>query len=170
MENMEFSVALSSIWQLVSRTNKYIDETQPWVLAKDENDRDKLASVMAHLAEMLRQMGIMLMPFLTATPSKIFTQLGLTDEAYQSWDSLSTIGCIPASTKVVKGQPIFPRLEVEVEVEYIKEQMKGSAPKVEEKKEEEPKAEEITIDDFFKVELRVAEVIEAEPVKKQTNC
>ena len=166
MENMEFSVALSSIWQLVSRTNKYIDETQPWVLAKDENDRDKLASVMAHLAEMLRQMGIMLMPFLTATPSKIFTQLGLTDEAYQSWDSLSTIGCIPASTKVVKGQPIFPRLEVEVEVEYIKEQMKGSAPKIEEKKEEEPKAEEITIDDFFKVELRVAEVIEAEPVKK----
>ncbi|PED07137.1 methionine--tRNA ligase [Bacillus pseudomycoides] len=166
MENMEFSVALSSIWQLVSRTNKYIDETQPWVLAKDENDRDKLASVMAHLAEMLRQMGIMLMPFLTATPSKIFTQLGLTDEAYQSWDSLSTIGCIPASTKVIKGQPIFPRLEVEVEVEYIKEQMKGSAPEVEEKKEEEPKAEEITIDDFFKVELRVAEVIEAEPVKK----
>lgn len=166
MENMEFSVALSSIWQLVSRTNKYIDETQPWVLAKDENDRDKLASVMAHLAEMLRQMGIMLMPFLTATPSKIFTQLGLTDEAYQSWDSLSTIGCVPASTKVVKGQPIFPRLEVEAEVEYIKEQMKGSAPKVEEKKEEEPKAEEITIDDFFKVELRVAEVIEAEPVKK----
>ncbi|WP_420792380.1 methionine--tRNA ligase [Bacillus cereus] len=166
MENMEFSVALSSIWQLVSRTNKYIDETQPWVLAKDENDRDKLASVMAHLAEMLRQTGIMLMPFLTATPSKIFAQLGLTDEAYQSWNSLSTIGCIPAGTKVVKGQPIFPRLEVEVEVEYIKEQMKGSAPKVEEKKEEEPKAEEITIDDFFKVELRVAEVIEAEPVKK----
>ncbi|SDZ37279.1 methionyl-tRNA synthetase [Bacillus sp. 166amftsu] len=166
MENMEFSVALSSIWQLVSRTNKYIDETQPWVLAKDENDRDKLASAMAHLAEMLRQMGIMLMPFLTATPSKIFTQLGITDEAYQSWNSLSTIGCIPAGTKVVKGQPIFPRLEVEVEVEYIKEQMKGSAPKVEEKKEEEPKAEEITIDDFFKVELRVAEVIEAEPVKK----
>ncbi|MEY8351086.1 methionine--tRNA ligase [Bacillus cereus] len=166
MENMEFSVALSSIWQLVSRTNKYIDETQPWVLAKDENDRDKLASAMAHLAEMLRQTGIMLMPFLTATPSKIFTQLGLTDEAYHSWDSLSTIGCIPAGTKVVKGQPIFPRLEVEVEVEYIKEQMQGSAPKVEEKKEEEPKAEEITIDDFFKVELRVAEVIEAEPIKK----
>ncbi|WP_242145694.1 MULTISPECIES: methionine--tRNA ligase [unclassified Bacillus cereus group] len=165
MENMEFSVALSSIWQLISRTNKYIDETQPWVLAKDEKDREKLASVMAHLAEMLRQTGIMLMPFLTATPGKIFEQLGITDEAYQSWESLSTIGCIPTGTKVVKGQPIFPRLEVEVEVAYIKEQMKGSAPKVEEKKEE-PKAEEITIDDFFKVELRVAEVIEAEPVKK----
>ncbi|KEK22080.1 methionine--tRNA ligase [Bacillus gaemokensis] len=166
MENMEFSVALSSIWKLVSRTNKYIDETQPWVLAKDENDRNKLAAVMAHLAEMLRQTGIMLMPFLTATPGKIFVQLGITEEAYQSWNSLSTIGCIPAGTAVVKGQPIFPRLEVEVEVEYIKEQMKNSTPKVEEKKEEEPKAEEITIDDFFKVELRVAEVIDAEPVKK----
>ncbi|ABS20408.1 MULTISPECIES: methionine--tRNA ligase [Bacillus cereus group] len=165
MENMEFSVALSSIWQFISRTNKYIDETQPWVLAKDEKDREKLASVMAHLAEMLRQTSIMLMPFLTTTSGKIFEQLGITDEAYQSWESLSTIGCIPTGTKVVKGQPIFPRLEVEVEVAYIKEQMKGSAPKVEEKKEE-PKAEEITIDDFFKVELRVAEVIEAEPVKK----
>ncbi|AWC31082.1 methionine--tRNA ligase [Bacillus cytotoxicus] len=165
MENMEFSVALSSIWQFISRTNKYIDETQPWVLAKDEKDREKLASVMAHLAEMLRQTSIMLMPFLTTTSGKIFEQLGITDEAYQSWESLSTIGCIPTGTKVVKGQPIFPRLEVEVEVAYIKEQMKGSAPKVEEKKEE-PKAEEIMIDDFFKVELRVAEVIEAEPVKK----
>ncbi|WP_240523762.1 methionine--tRNA ligase [Bacillus cereus] len=166
MENMEFSVALGSIWQLVSRTNKYIDETQPWVLAKDENDREKLASVMAHLAEVLRQTGIMLMPFLTVAPSKMFAQLGLTDEAHKSWESLSTIGCIPAGTKVEKGNPIFPRLEMEVEVEYIKEQMKSSAPKVEEKKEEEPKAEEITIDDFFKVELRVAEVLSAEPVKK----
>ncbi|TXR99443.1 methionine--tRNA ligase [Bacillus sp. SH7-1] len=166
MENMEFSVALSSIWQLVSRTNKYIDETQPWVLAKDENDREKLASVMAHLAEVLRQTGIMLMPFLTVAPSKMFAQLGLNDEAHKSWESLSTIGCIPAGTKVEKGNPIFPRLEMEVEVEYIKEQMKSSAPKVEEKKEEEPKAEEITIDDFFKVELRVAEVLSAEPVKK----
>ncbi|MGR5995780.1 methionine--tRNA ligase [Bacillus cereus] len=166
MENMEFSVALGSIWQLVSRTNKYIDETQPWVLAKDENDREKLASVMAHLAEVLRQTGIMLMPFLTVAPSKMFAQLGLTDEAHKSWESLSTIGRIPAGTKVEKGNPIFPRLEMEVEVEYIKEQMKSSAPKVEEKKEEEPKAEEITIDDFFKVELRVAEVLSAEPVKK----
>lgn len=166
MENMEFSVALGSIWQLVSRTNKYIDETQPWVLAKDENDCEKLASVMAHLAEVLRQTGIMLMPFLTVAPSKMFAQLGLTDEAHKSWESLSTIGCIPAGTKVEKGNPIFPRLEMEVEVEYIKEQMKSSAPKVEEKKEEGPKAEEITIDDFFKVELRVAEVLSAEPVKK----
>ncbi|WP_429752870.1 MULTISPECIES: methionine--tRNA ligase [unclassified Bacillus (in: firmicutes)] len=166
MENMEFSVALSTIWQFVSRTNKYIDETQPWVLAKDESDREKLASVMAHLAEALRQTAIMLMPFLTETPGKIFEQIGIADEEYKTWNSLSAIGCIPTGTKVAKGQPVFPRLEVEVEVEYIKEQMKGSAPKVEEKKEAEPEAEEITIDDFFKVDLRVAEVVDAEPVKK----
>ncbi|MEH6890973.1 methionine--tRNA ligase [Bacillus sp. JJ864] len=166
MENMEFSVALSTIWQLVSRTNKYIDETQPWVLAKDESNREKLASVMAHLAEVLRQTAILLMPFLTETPGKIFEQIGITDEEYKTWNSLSTIGCIPAGTKVVKGQPVFPRLEVEVEVEYIKERMKGSAPKVEEKKEAAPEVEEITIDDFFKVDLRVAEVLDAEPVKK----
>lgn len=166
MENMEFSVALSTIWQLISRTNKYIDETQPWVLAKDENDREKLASVMAHLAEVLRQTAIMLKPFLTETPDKMFEQLGVIAEEYKTWDSLSTIGCIPVGTKVAKGQPLFPRLEVEVEVEYIKEKMKGSTPKVEEKREEESVAEEITIDDFFKVELRVAEVLAAEPVKK----
>ncbi|SFJ69954.1 MULTISPECIES: methionine--tRNA ligase [unclassified Bacillus (in: firmicutes)] len=166
MENMEFSVALSTIWQLVSRTNKYIDETQPWVLAKDESDCEKLASVMAHLAETLRQIAILLMPFLTETPGKIFEQIGITDEEYKTWNSLSTIGCIPVGTKVVKGQPVFPRLEVEVEVEYIKEQMKGSAPKVEEKKEAAPEVEEISIDDFFKVDLRVAEVLDAEPVKK----
>ncbi|MFI8709981.1 methionine--tRNA ligase [Bacillus sp. NPDC077411] len=166
MENMEFSVALSTIWQLVSRTNKYIDETQPWVLAKDESDCEKLASVMAHLAETLRQIAILLMPFLTETPGKIFEQIGITDEEYKTWNSLSTIGCIPVGTKVVKGQPVFPRLEVEVEVEYIKEQMKGSAPKVEGKKEAAPEVEEISIDDFFKVDLRVAEVLDAEPVKK----
>ncbi|HDX9579631.1 TPA: methionine--tRNA ligase [Bacillus pseudomycoides] len=166
MENMEFSVALSTIWQLVSRTNKYIDETQPWVLAKDESDREKLGSVMAHLAETLRQTAILLMPFLTETPGKIFEQLGITNEEYKTWNSLSTIGCIPVGTKVVKGQPVFPRLEVEVEVEYIKEQMKGSAPKIEEKKEAEPEVEEILIDDFFKVDLRVAEVLDAEPIKK----
>ncbi|PEA53693.1 methionine--tRNA ligase [Bacillus pseudomycoides] len=166
MENMEFSVALSTIWQLVSRTNKYIDETQPWVLAKDESNCEKLASVMAHLAEVLRQTAILLMPFLTETPGKIFEQIGITDEEYKTWNSLSAIGCIPAGTKVVKGQPVFPRLEVEVEVEYIKEQMKGSAPKVEEKKEAAPEVEEIIIDDFFKVDLRVAEVLDAEPVKK----
>lgn len=167
MERMEFSIALSSLWQFVSRTNKYIDETQPWVLAKNEEDREKLASVMVHLAESLRAIAVLLKPFLTETPVKIFSQLGIEDQDLQNWDSLTLFGQING-TKVNKQAPIFPRLEVEEEVAYIKEQMKGSAP-VEEKKEEIAAPEtmkEITIDDFMKVDLRVAEVIHAEPVKK----
>ncbi|MGM9923334.1 MAG: methionine--tRNA ligase [Bacillus sp. (in: firmicutes)] len=171
MEAMEFSVALSSIWQLVSRTNKFIDETAPWVLAKEEK-QEELASVMAHLVESLRRTAILLKPFLTKTPGKIFDQLNIQDEALQSWESLAQFGVTPEGTTVSKGEPIFPRLEVEQEVAYIKEKMQGSsAPKEEiqeEKKQEQPveQAEEITIDDFMKVELRVAEVIQAEPVKK----
>lgn len=171
MENMEFSVALSVIWQLVSRTNKYIDETQPWVLAKDHAKREELESVMVHLAETLRRTAILLKPFLTQTPEKIFNQLTIIDETLKSWDSLEKFGLIPAQTKVEKGDPIFPRLEMQEEIEFIKEQMQGSAPQSEDKKEE-PKVEdisevdEITIDDFMKVELRVAQVLEVEPVKK----
>jgi methionyl-tRNA synthetase len=166
MDKMEFSIALSSLWQFISRTNKYIDETQPWVLAKEEANRDKLASVMVHLAESLRITAILLKPFLTETPNKILNQLGIENEDLQTWDSVTSFGQIN-STQVNKQAPIFPRLEVEEEVQYIKEQMKGSAPLVEEKKEESPTLEdEITIDDFMKVDLRVAEVIHAEPVKK----
>jgi len=167
MEKMEFSVALSNIWQLVSRTNKFIDETQPWVLAKEEK-QDELASVMAHLAETLRRIAILLQPFLTQTPVKIFEQLNIQAEELRSWEGLAQFRAIPAGTKVQKGEPIFPRLELDKEIEYIKEKMQGSAPVKEEPKVEAPveKAEEIAIDDFMKVELRVAEVIAAEPVKK----
>lgn len=163
MEKMEFSVALTSIWQLISRTNKYIDETQPWVLAKDEDNKAALGSVMAHLAESLRQTAVLLQPFLTRTPKRIFEQLNVLAEGLTNWDSLQTFGAIPAGIKVQKGEPIFPRLEVADEVAFIKEKMAGDAPVVEEKPELEP---EITIDDFMKVELRVAEVLHAEPVKK----
>ncbi|TCN17684.1 methionine--tRNA ligase [Mesobacillus foraminis] len=164
MENMEFSVALTAIWQLVSRTNKYIDETQPWVLAKDEENKEQLGQVMAHLAESLRQTAILLQPFLTRTPGKIFEQLNINHPSLISWESLEQFGLIPEGTKVQKGEPIFPRLEMEEEIAFIKDKMQGTpAPVQEEKPELQP---EITIDDFMKVELRVAEVIHAEPVKK----
>ncbi|WP_148631345.1 methionine--tRNA ligase [Bacillus sp. E214] len=171
MDDMQFSVALSTIWQLVSRTNKYIDETQPWSLAKDEAKVDELASVMVHLAESLRRVAIMLKPFLTVTPEKIFEQLDCQDPLLQSWDSLKEFGLISENSTVKKGQPIFPRLDMEEEVTYIKEAMQSTAPAApvqEAKKEiEQPtEVEEITIDDFKKVELRVAQVIKAEPVPK----
>jgi methionyl-tRNA synthetase len=171
MEKMEFSVALTSIWQLVSRSNKYIDETQPWTLAKSEERKDELASVMVHLAESLRRTAILLQPFLTVTPNGIFQQLGVNDEELKSWESLDTFGVIPNGTKVSKGNPLFPRLEIAEEVEFIRAKMGGSAPIVEEKQEvnqeEKPdEMDEIAIDDFMKIDLRVAEVIQAEPIKK----
>ncbi|MGM7703751.1 methionine--tRNA ligase [Pseudalkalibacillus sp. Hm43] len=174
MDHMEFSVALSSIWQLVSRTNKYIDETQPWILAKNEDQRDQLASVMSHLAESLRYVSVMIQPFMTKAPYKIWEQLGIQDDAHlTSWESLKEFGQIPGGTKVQKGQPIFPRLENEDEITYIKTSMRGSEPKEEEtssdqsnqQKEEAPN-NEISFDEFSKVELKVAEIVEADKVKK----
>ncbi|MEG7284408.1 methionine--tRNA ligase [Bacillus sp. 0909A] len=169
MEKMEFSVALSTLWQLISRTNKYIDETAPWVLAKDPEKEKELQSVMYHLAESLRISAVLLQPFLTKTPVKMFEQLGITDDALKAWDSITAFGQLK-DTKVQKGEPLFPRLEAEEEIAYIKGKMQGSAQAKEEKKEEEPQEvehlPEITIDQFMNVELRVAEVIEAEPVKK----
>ena len=169
LENMQFSVALSTLWQFISRTNKYIDENEPWVLAKDDAKKERLGNVMAHLVESLRQIAIMLQPFLTSTPQKIFSQLGLEKEEQQKWESLHTIDGIPAGTIVQKGKPIFPRLDNEVEVQAIKDMMAPPAPKKEETKEE-PKeqeiAPEVTIDDFLKLDFRVGEVIEAEQVKK----
>lgn len=168
MENMEFSVALSTLWQLISRTNKYIDETAPWVLAKDPEKQKELRSVMYHLAESLRISAVLLQPFLTQTPEKMFAQLGIEDQSLKAWDSIQTFGQLK-NAKVKKGEPLFPRLEAEEEVAYIKQKMQGTAPVKEEKTEEPQEAErlpEITFDQFMDTELRVAEILSAEPVKK----
>jgi len=174
MEKMQFSVVLADLWTLVSRTNKYIDETQPWVLAKEESDKPKLGAVMRNLAESLHQIAVMLQPFMTTTPKRMIDQLGL-DDKFLAWDTIATFGnTIPANIKVVeKGIPIFPRLENEVEITYIREEMRGSVKtpqdeeiKKVEKTEENPEIPEITIDDFMKVDLRVATVTACETVPK----
>ena len=173
MEKMQFSVALADIWTLVSRTNKYIDETEPWVLAKDEALKPKLGTVMYNLAENLRRVAVMIQPFMTKSPKEILRQLGLSEELL-AWDTLTATNVIPTGTTVIsKGEPIFPRLDNEVEVAYIREQMRGSVKTVqEEPKKEEAVAEdieheeEITIDDFMKVELRVGTVLATEKMKK----
>lgn len=168
MDRMQFSMVLSDVWSLISRSNKYIDETQPWVLAKSEDDKAKLGSVMWHLAESLRQTAVLLQPFLTNAPKQIAEQLGLSADSL-SWDSLLDSSTIEVGTKVVeKGVPIFPRLEVEPEVAYIQEQMRGpvSAETEIPKVEEVPDVPEITIDDFLKVDLRVATVLACEAIPK----
>jgi methionyl-tRNA synthetase len=174
MEKMEFSVALSSIWQLIGRANKYIDETLPWNIAKEEDRKAELGSVMYHLAESLRITSILIQPFLTQAPNKIWQQLGIQPGELTTWDSAANFGTLPAGTQLHKGDPIFPRLDPEVEVAYIADAMRGGVTtKAEELKttnqavndESIKQAEEISIDDFFKVELRVAQVIAAEPLK-----
>lgn len=170
MEKMQFSVVLSELWSLVSRTNKYVDETSPWVLAKEEADKNKLAAVMNNLAESLRHIAVMIQPFMTNAPKQIIEQLGL-DEKLLEWDTIETFGnVIPKNIKVAeKGTPIFPRLDTEVEVAYIREQMQSSV-KTSQQEEtttvDAPDTEEITIDDFMKVDLRVATVLACEPVAK----
>jgi len=166
MEKMEFSVALTAIWQFVSRTNKYIDETQPWSLAKDESNRGQLASVMNHLAESLRSISILLQPFLTHAPEQIWQQLGLKQGEATAWDSIGKYNVIAELTRVAKAAPIFPRLDLEQEVAYIAESMSGGKKP---QAQEEPPTDlkpEIGIDDFSKVELRVAQVISVEPIPK----
>ncbi|GGF86879.1 methionine--tRNA ligase [Paenibacillus abyssi] len=186
MEKMEFSVALSAIWQLVSRTNKYIDETQPWVLAKDEARKSELGSAMYHLAESLRIVSILLQPFLTHAPRSIWEQLGIQEGTLTSWDSMKTFGQLPGGIRVSKGAPIFPRLETADEVAFIASTMSGGTTAAEPQQaagatpasevsaaagaagpdDESERLPEITIDEFAKVELRVAQVLFAEPVKK----
>lgn len=171
MDKMQFSVVLAELWSFVSRTNKYIDETEPWVLAKNDENHGKLGQVMYNLAESLRHIAVMLQPFMTQTPKRIMEQLGL-DEKLLAWETIEEFGnVIPENTKVVeKGVPIFPRLDAEVEIEYIREQMRASVktPQEEETKKpiEAPEVPEITIEDFLKLDLRVGTVTACEPVPK----
>lgn len=177
MEKMEFSNALAAVWALIGRTNKYIDETQPWVLAKDEGNRAALGSVMYVLAECQRIVSVLLQPFMTRTPQLMWSSLGVdSDAALTAWDSVHAFGLLPTGTVVRKAEPMFPRLDTAAEVAFIADAMRGSAPAAQEAvaasaKQDAAKApalapkEEIGIDDFAKVELRVAQVLSAEPVK-----
>lgn len=167
MEQLQFSVALASIWELVRFGNRYIEVIQPWNLAKDEGKRHILGSMLYHLLEELRIISILLQPFLTQAPAKMQAQLGIDDSSLTSWESAKTFGAIKPGTQTKKGQPIFPRLDVKKEVEAIYK-MIGSTQQKEGKNKTEQNEKEglISIDEFFKVELHVAEVIEAEPVKK----
>lgn len=164
MEAVDYPRALESVWNIISRTNKYIDETAPWILAKEEGDRDKLAAVMAHLAAGLRVVAHLIQPFMMTTSDAIMAQLGM--EKVSSLEGLN-FAALPTGLKVVeKGTPIFPRLDMEEEISYIKDQMGGHmALSQEEEKEWNPADVElknektaIKFEAFDAVEIRVAEV------------
>ncbi len=155
MNEMQFSVALDEIWKVIRRANKYVDETMPWKLAKDENSKEELNSVLYDLAETLRIVTVMISPLLHHTAGRIFAQLN-TPEELKKYESAMKFGLTPENIKIEKGEILFPRLDVEKEAIIMSEMF---APK-EEIKEIEFK-EEITIDDFDKLDLRVGKVIEA---------
>ena len=177
MDALQLNVALEDIWAVISRANKYIDENEPWVLAKDPAKSDRLGTVLYNLAEMLRYTGVLLKPFMTHVPEKMFEQLGADDESLTNWESIQTFGKLPSGNKVHKGEALFPRIDIKKELEELEEikaaNMKAAAEKAnaESKKEEEIKEDvpvkpEITIEDFDKIDLRVGEIIEA---KKAEN-
>ncbi|HDF5215638.1 TPA: methionine--tRNA ligase [Staphylococcus aureus] len=165
MESLQFSVALSTVWKFISRTNKYIDETTPWVLAKDDSQKDMLGNVMAHLVENIRYAAVLLRSFLTHAPKEIFEQLNINNPQFMEFSSLEQYGVLTESIMVTgQPKPIFPRLDSEAEIAYIKESMQP--PATEEEKEEIPSKPQIDIKDFDKVEIKAATIIDAEHVKK----
>ena len=122
--NYEIANSIQEIWNLVARTNKYIDETAPWVLAKEEQ-KEKLASCIYHLVENLRKIAILIRPFMELTSDNILRQLGIEDERLRTWESLKDYQEINNVKVIEKGEPIFMRLNTEEEVEYIKDLMKN---------------------------------------------
>lgn len=177
LDKLQFSTALTEIWKAISRTNKYIDETMPWVLAKDEANTPRLARVMYNLAESLRIIAILIEPFMPETPSKIFTQLGIEDKGVVEWYKAKEWGLYPSGAKIQKGDVIFPRIDLKKELEEIEKMSEAAKPQESAKPQKEAAAQTaevkdetnanlITIDDFSKVDLRVAKVLEAEKVEK----
>lgn len=176
MDHMELNQAIKDVWNLIGRANKYIDETAPWILAKDPAQAERLQAVMYNLAEALRIVAILIAPFVPVTAPKIYEQLGLgKPESFFMADAV--LGKLATGTKVQKGEPLFPRIEVTEAGETViaatkktaAKAIKAEAPKAEAKKEAKPAAAaagEITIDDFAKIDLRVATVIAAERVPK----
>ncbi len=168
MDKMMFSDALIELWNLIRRTNKYIDETQPWILIKEEAKHAMLANALYHVAESIRIISVLLQPFMPNTPTLIWKQLGIKEG---TWESAKEWGKLPKTLSVQKGNVIFPRIDMKKELEELESAIKASQAtsianqgKKEEKEEKEEK--EISIDDFFKVQLKVGEIIASEKVKK----
>lgn len=175
MEAYAFQDGLIEVFKLISRANKYIDETAPWVLAKDEANKPRLARVMYNLLESIRIAGVLLTPFMPESAEKIRVQIGAAADIY-TWDTVGAFGALPADTAVCKGPALFPRIDMNKEMEFlekrqakqIKEAEKAAkkAEKAAKKAEEKPEGVAIGIEDFAKVSLKTAKVIACEPVKK----
>ena len=169
MESYAFQNALMEIFKIISRSNKYIDETAPWVLGKDPAKKDRLATVLYNLLEGIRVCAVLLTPFMPDTVVKIFDQIGASEEA-RGYETAAEFGVLPANVTVHRGETLFPRIDAKKELAELEAEEKAAkTPAAEEKKEEKEEIvlePEIGIEDFGKVELRVAKILSCEKVPK----
>ena len=164
VENTQLNLALEEIFKLVSRANKYIDETTPWILGKDESKKARLATVLYNLLESIRIASTLLSAFMPGTMPKVFEQIGAVDCA--TYENADKFGVLPLDVTVKRGEALFPRIDVEKEIEELNAIIKNNEPKPEPAFELPEHKAEIAFDDFEKVELRVAKVLACEKVKK----
>ena len=168
IDKTQINNVLIEIFKVVSRANKYIDETAPWVLAKDESNKPRLAQVLYNLLEAIRIVATLLNPFMPSTMPKVFEQIGATD-ADVTYENAGKFGVLPVTVTVHKGEVLFPRIDAEKEIEELNaiiEKQVANAQKEQEKHKTLAFLDEITIDEFAKIDLRVAKVLECEPVKR----
>jgi methionyl-tRNA synthetase len=171
MNELHIPEALAEIWKLVGACNKYIDVTTPWLLAKTDEGKERLKTVLYNLAESLRVIAVLLKPFLTSTPQKMFDQLGVSGEK-TDYEAVAWGGSVPG-TRVQKGEALFPRIDVEKELAYLAEQTEKakaaaaqSTPAAEPEPDEDAPLPEIDYDDFAKLDLRLAKVTACEEIKR----
>ena len=168
IDETQINNALAEIFKVISRANKYIDETTPWILGKDESKKARLASVLYNLLETIRICTTLLSCFMPATMPKVWEQIGA-DEALITYENAGKIGVLPLDVTVKKGAPLFPRIDADKEIDelnaLIEKQMKEAEKEAKGESEEE-KMPEIAFDDFAKVELKAAKILECEPIKK----
>lgn len=167
IDETQLNNALAEIFKVISRANKYIDETTPWILGKDESKKDRLACVLYNLLETIRITTTLLSCFMPSTMPKVWEQIGA-DENLITYENAGKFGVLPQDVKVKKGPALFPRIDVNKEIDELNALIQKQ---VEEAQKNQQKSEieglaEITFDDFAKVELRVAEIISCEPVKR----
>lgn len=186
MNSLQFSQALAEIWKVIGQCNRYIDITQPWILGRSEKTFGRLSTVLYVLAESLRHIAVLIEPVMPETPVKILAQLGISDPDLTTWESLKTFGLLPGGQKVVRGEPVFPRIDIKVDLPLLEaenqlEMQKGSAKqsvgvtdKTQQQQDKAPIPEEnqhpgkpqVAFDEFEKLSLKVATVLACEKLEK----
>ena len=183
MNALQFSNALTEIWKLIGECNRYIDLTTPWVLAKNEADRPRLGTVLYVLLECARIVAVLIASTMPRTPERIFAQIGVTDEALKTWESIKVFGGVVPGSKVHKGEALFPRIDVAKELELLEAEKQAALEHAKEIAEKDAKKEEIPapsdeektvftqrdliqFEDFEKIQLVVAKVLKCEKVPK----